>query len=95
MPNGPLTGYKRRGRRRRGDLAWRGRSAAEPISELLSLLVRSLFSAPSLTCAGFEEALAVSRNAPSASCSSSDLFPCSVRRSEQRSASVRRPVRYS
>ena len=31
MPNGPLTSYKRGGRRRQNDLAWRGRSAAEPI----------------------------------------------------------------
>ena len=37
MPNGLLTGYKRKRKKRRRHLARRGRSAAEPISELLSL----------------------------------------------------------
>ena len=64
MPNGLFVSYKRgRRRRQKGDLAWRGRSAAEPISELLSLSLCSCsfpaFPAPSLLLQGFEEARAV------------------------------------
>ena len=59
MPNGLLTGYKRkRKKRRRGSRAERTKCCRTD-SELLSLLVRSLSSAPSRTCAGFVEARAV------------------------------------
>ena len=72
MPNGLFMGYKRGGRRREKHLAWGGRSAAEPIR---SFSLCSCFCFCSITsCAGFEEDLAVSRNAPSATCSTSGLF---------------------
>ena len=74
MPNGLFMSYKRGGRRRRYHLAWRGRSAAEPIR---SFSLCSCFCFCSIaSCAGFEEDLAVSRNAPSATCSTSGLFSC-------------------
>ena len=74
MPNGLLTGYKRkRKKRRKGSRAERTKCCRTDFGASLSLLL-SLSSAPSRTCAGFEEARAVSWNAPSASCSTSDLF---------------------
>ena len=59
----PFTSYKReRTKKKRGYIAWRGRSAAEPISELLSLFLLSLcFLLHRSLLQGFEEARAVSR----------------------------------
>ena len=57
MPNGSFLTYKRRRPRKKRDLAWRGRSAAEPISDA-SL---SDFLLHSFPVQGFEEARAVSR----------------------------------
>ena len=59
MPNGLLTGYKRKRKKRRRESRAERTKCRRTDSELLSLLVRSLSSAPSRTCAGFEEARAV------------------------------------
>ena len=62
MQTAPFRAIKGRGRRRRRYLAWRGRSAAEPISELLSLFLLSLcFLHHRFLLQGVEEARAVSR----------------------------------
>ena len=95
MPNGLLTGYKRkRKKRRKASRAGEDEVLPNRFGASLSLLL-SLSSAPSRTCAGFAEARAVRgtprvRPAAPPTCS-----PVSVRRNKQGSASVRRPVRFS
>ena len=75
MQNGPFTSYKRkRTTKKKGSRVERTKRCRTDFGASLSSC-SFLFSAPSLTCAGSEEALAVSRNAPSASCSTSDLLP--------------------
>ena len=74
MPNGLLTGYKRKRKKRRRGIS-RGEDEVLPNRFGASLsLLRSLCSAPSRTCAGFRGGSRCSWNAPSASCSTSDLL---------------------
>ena len=99
MPNGSFLSYKRRRTRKKKDLAWRGRSAAEPISELLSLSLSLCSCSLRIFCSiaypcRFRGGSRCPWNAPSASSSTSDLLPVSARRVIQGSASVRRPVRF-
>ena len=87
---------KGRGRReKRESRAERTKCCRTDFGASLSLLL-SLSSAPSRTCAGFEEARAVRgtpRVRPAAPPTCFFFFP-SVRRNIQGSASVRRPVRF-
>ena len=71
MPNGLLTGYKRKRKKRRRYLARRGRSAAEPIRSFS--LTSAVFCSIAYLCR-FRGGSRCSWNAPSASCSTSDLF---------------------
>ena len=73
MPNGLFTSYKRRGRRRRSHLAWRGRSAAEPIR---SFSLCSCFCFCSIFLCRFRGGPCCLEERPSATCSTSGLFSC-------------------
>ena len=94
--NGPFSSYKReRTKKKRGSRVERTKCCRTDFGASLSVLARSLFSAPSLSAAGFRGGSRCFEDRPCTSGSTSDLFSCFLRRSEQRSASVRRPVRFS
>ena len=92
MPNGPFTSYKReRTKKKKSSRVERRKCCRTDFGASLSVLALC-FLLHSFPLQGFEEARAASRivrvrPAAPPTCS------CFVRRSEQRSASVRRPVR--
>ena len=75
MPNGPLTGYKRRRSTKKRSSRVERTKYCRTDSELLSLLVFSVFCSIAYLCR-FRGGSRCSWNAPSASCSTSNLLFC-------------------
>ena len=74
MPNGLLTGYKRKRKKRRKVSRVERTKCCRTDSELLSLFLFSFCFCSIASVAGFRGGSRCSWNAPSASCSTSDLF---------------------
>ena len=91
MPNGLLTGYKRKRKKRRKGGISRGEDEVLPNRFGASLSVLALcFLLHRFSVAGFRGGSRCFEDRPCTSGSTSDPFSCFLRRSEQRSASVRR-----
>ena len=94
MSNGSFLSYKgKRTTKKKGSRVERTKCCRTDFGASLSVLALSLFSAPSLSVAGFRGSSHCFEDRPCTSGSTPNLFSCSLRRSEQRSASVRRLVR--
>ena len=91
--NGHFTSYKRKRATKKGGSGVERTKCCRTDSELPSLFLFSLCFCSIASVAGFRGGSRCFEERPCTSGSTSDLFSCSVRRSEQRSASVRRPVR--